>query len=85
MATVKQYMQILRDRQAVIANKFGADVTRIDKQSRVLNLALLALLAVLIKTLVDKGVVTDAELTATLNTARDDAYAGEPAAPPDPQ
>lgn len=82
MATVKQYIQALRDRQIVIARKFGTDVTRIDMQARVLNLALLALLAVLIKTLVDKGLITDAELTATLNAARDDGYDRESGEPP---
>lgn len=82
MATVKQYIAALQDRQIVIARKFGVDVTRSDMQARVLNLALLCLLAVLIKALVDKGVITDAELTATLNAARDDAYPREPAEPP---
>jgi hypothetical protein len=79
MATVRQYIQALQDRQVVIARKFGAEITHVDKQYRVMNLALLALLAVLIKTLVDKGVITDAELTAVLNTARDDnTYPEEP-------
>jgi len=82
MATVKTYIQALLDRQTIIAKKFGADLTGADKQTRVLNLALLVLIAVLIKTLVDKGLITDAELNATLNAARDDAYPDEPLKPP---
>lgn len=82
MATVKQYLVQLRQRQDAIARKFGADVSRAGKSARVLNLSLLCLLAVLIKTLVDKGVLTDAELVATLDAARDDAYPDEPVEPP---
>lgn len=85
MATVKVYIQALLDRQAVIARKFGTDITQTDKPNRVQNLALVALVAVLIKTLVDKGLITDAELTATLNAARDDTYADEPISPPPPE
>lgn len=82
MATVKQYIQALQDRQTIIAKKFGADITGADKQTRVMNLALLALIAVLVKTLVDKGLITDADLTGTLNLARDDNYQNEPLDPP---
>jgi hypothetical protein len=82
VATLAAYVQALRDRQVVIARKLGSDVSRSDKQTRVLNLSVLTLLATVIKTLVDKGVITDAELLATLDTARDGAYADEPAEPP---
>lgn len=78
MATVPQYLSALRQRQMVISRRLGAALGLADKQSRVLNKSLLILLAVLIKTLVDKGVVTDAELAATLDAARDAAYAEEP-------
>lgn len=82
MATVKQYVQQMLDRERVIARKFGVDLSQADKQTRVLNLAFLALLAVVVKTLVDKGVITDADLTATLNAARDDTYEDQPIEPP---
>lgn len=82
MATIKQYVTQLRGRQEVIARKLGCDITRSGKSDRVQQLADLVLLAVLIKTLVDKGVITDAELIATLNAARDDAYDDEPIEPP---
>jgi hypothetical protein len=82
MATVKTYVTQLQNRQIVIARKFGCDIAQADKQTRVLNLSVLALLAVVIKTLVDKGVITDAELLATLDAARDDTYPDEPMEPP---
>lgn len=68
----------------MIARKFGSNLDGAGKQTRILNLALLTLIAVLIKTLVDKGLITDAELTATLNAARDDLYADEPTELPPP-
>lgn len=82
MATVKQYTQQIRNRQTVIARKLGCDINQSDKKTRVVNLALIVLIAVLVKTLVDKGVITDADLAATLDAARDDAYDDEPIDPP---
>ncbi|HET6214915.1 MAG TPA: hypothetical protein VFE14_18755 [Micromonosporaceae bacterium] len=82
MTTIATYVQQMRDRQAVIARKLGADIGQVDKQTRVQNVATLVLIAAVIKTLVDKGVITDAELLATLNAARDDVYTDEPAEPP---
>jgi hypothetical protein len=70
------------DRERVIAGKFGTDISRADKQTRVLNLAVLALLAVVVKALTDNGVLTDAQILAVLNAARDDAYDDEPVEPP---
>lgn len=81
MATVKAYVTALSNRQQVIAMKYGADITRTSKTTRVAVRSVLVLLAVVIKTLVDKGVITDAELTATLDAARDDAYDDEPVDP----
>jgi hypothetical protein len=78
---VKAYVQALRDRQLIIGEKLGTHLQGTPKEDRVLNLSVLALLSVLIKTLVDKGVITDAELTATLNEARDDAWPDEPNLP----
>jgi hypothetical protein len=83
MTTIPTYVQQMRDRQAVIARKLGSDIGQVDKQTRVANLSLLVLLAAVIKTLVDKGIITDAELLATLNAARDDTYADEPLNPPE--
>lgn len=81
MPTVKAYVAALSNRQQAIAMKYGADVTRTSKTTRVAIKSVLVLLAVVVKTLVDKGVVTDAELTATLDAARDDTYDDEPVEP----
>lgn len=81
MTTVKQYVQQMRDRQAVVARKLGGDVFRSDKTLRVLNLSELTLLAAVVKTLVDNAIITDAQLLATLDAARDDAYTDEPIEP----
>ena len=83
MATVKQYIVALRQRQDVIAKKLGCVISQEPKGARVINISLLALLSVLIKTLVDKGVITDAELVATLQAAADDVWPDEgPIVPP---
>lgn len=77
--TVKQYIRAMWTRQEVMARRMGCDITASGKSTRVLNLSLVALVAVLVKVLVDKGVITDSELTAALNAARDDDYDDEPA------
>lgn len=78
MATIPQYIDHMRSRQAAIANQMGSDLTAMDKQHRVMNLSLMAFMAVIMKTLVDAGVITDAQLLATLNAARDGTYPDEP-------
>lgn len=84
MTTVKQYITQMRDVQRSVALQFGADVSQLDKQARVLNLSILALLAVLIETLTDNGVITDAQLVAVLDAAIADNYPDEPVNPPSP-
>lgn len=79
--TVKQLIAAMRARQDAIARKFGCDIASASKQWRVLNLSILALLAVLIKTLIDQGVITGAQLMATMDAARDDTYDDEPVDP----
>ena len=69
MTTVKQYVTQMRGIQRNIAIQYGSDVSQLDKQTRVLNLSVLALLAVVIKTLTDNAVITDAQLQAVLNAA----------------
>jgi hypothetical protein len=85
MATVAAYVTQMLTRERVIAKKLGCDIRQADKPTRVLNLAMLVMLAVVVKTLVDKGVVTDADLLATMDTARDDAYNDQPTEPPPPE
>ena len=82
MATVKQYVHELRERAVIIALKRDVDVRGADKQTRVLFLSILTILAVVVKVLVDKGFLTNAELAAGLDAARDDTYDREPTEPP---
>ena len=84
MTTVKQYVTQMRGIQRNIAIQYGSDVSQLDKQTRVLNLSVLALLAVVIKTLTDNAVITDAQLQAVLNAAGADTYPDEPVNPPPP-
>lgn len=76
MATVKQYVVNMRMAQRDVAIKLGSGLN--DKRSQVLVTSVLAILGVLIKLLVDKGVVTDLELQNALNSAQADTYSDEP-------
>jgi hypothetical protein len=76
MAGVKAYVIAMRTAQQGVAMKLGSSLG--DKRSQVLVSSVLAVLGVLVKLLVDKGVITDQELQAALNTAQGDAYPDEP-------
>lgn len=78
MATIKQYVTNMLDVERKVAWKLDADISQLSKEFRVLNLALLMVIAVVIKTLTDNGVITDAQLNAVLTAARDDSYTPEP-------
>ncbi len=64
MATIKQYMKSMWTNQKIIAQKLGLDLRWSDQQTRVMALSTDACIAVLVKTLTDKGVITDQELQA---------------------
>jgi hypothetical protein len=85
MATIPTYVNQMLTRQRAIAKRLGCDIRQADKPTRVLNLALLVMLAVVVKTLVDKGVITDQELMGTMDAARDGIYDDEPIEPPPPE
>lgn len=84
MATVKQYVNNMLDVEQKIGRKYDCDITQMPKELRVLNLAILAVIAVVVKTLTDNAIITDAQLNATLTAARDDTYPREPDVPPPP-
>lgn len=84
MAAIKVYLDSIRQRELAIARKLGADLASLDSQTRVLNLALLSVIAVLAKTLIENGVITVAQLNAVLDSARDDTWWTEPTDPADP-
>jgi len=76
MATVKAYVVAMRAAQQNVATKLGSSLA--DKRSQVLVTSVLAVLGVIVKLLVDKGLITDAELQAALNSAQADTYPDEP-------
>lgn len=84
MAAIKVYLDSIRARELAIARKLGADLAGLDAQTRVLNLSLLSVIAVLAKTLIENGIITVAQLNAVLDSARDDTWWSEPDAPADP-
>jgi len=76
MATVKAYVVAMRTAQQGVAIKLGSSLS--DKRTQVMVTSVLAIVGVLVKLLVDKGVLTDQELQAALNTAQADGYPDEP-------
>jgi hypothetical protein len=78
VATIAQYTKIMRDTQADIARKLGVDLSSADQQTRAIALSALAVQAMLIKVLVDKGVVSNAELLAASNAVRSANYMPQP-------
>lgn len=82
MATVRQYVTQMRGTMNTVATQMGVDVTRTDKQARVTVTCLLAIIAVVVKTLVDKGVISNAELQATLDGAVGEVWPPESDLPP---
>lgn len=70
MTSVPQYVKIMRDTMWDIAERFGVDMAQEPKALRAGLLSVLAVQSILIKTLVDKGVITDAELLAAVNAVR---------------
>lgn len=69
MATTRGYWNVLRTTRDLIGMRMGVDVNGCGKEARALANANLAAVAIVIKALTDKGVVTDAELQARANAA----------------
>lgn len=65
MATLVQYLQQLRAMHRATARKLGMDLQAQDVGDRILTASAGAVIAVIVKTLVDKGVITDDDLAAT--------------------
>lgn len=70
MATLPQYLKVLRDTAWDVAMRFGVDLRHEDKAMRAAIMGVLASQAVLIDKLVEKGVVTDQELLQAINKVR---------------
>jgi hypothetical protein len=70
VATIPQYVTIMRNTAWDIARRFGVDLQYEAKSDRAQMLGVLAVQAVLLDVLVKKGVVTDAEMLAAINAVR---------------
>lgn len=78
MATIAQYVNRMRIVHSQVGAKLGTDVSGLPKGLRASDMAILVVIAVVLKTVVDKGLVTDAELLAQLDALADGSYADEP-------
>jgi hypothetical protein len=72
VATVQTYVSQIQQVQQQVAMKMGSSI--IDKRLRILLASSAVPVAVLIKVLVDKGVVTNAELQNALTAAMNDVW-----------
>lgn len=72
MATVQTYVQNILNVQRQVAMKMGSSV--LDKRLRIILASSAVPVAVLIKVLVDKGVVTNLELQNALDAAMNDVW-----------
>jgi hypothetical protein len=70
MTTVVQYVKLMRDTMADVSERFGVALDYEDKSLRAGLLSTLTVQAILVKALVDKGVISDDELLAALNAVR---------------
>jgi len=82
MATTKQYWLMLRMMSRTVSVKFGVDLKEADQNTRALVAIVGAMFAMLLKLLVDKGVITDDDIQAAWVDARDNnQWDPEPAQP----
>jgi hypothetical protein len=70
MATIPQYVTVMRNFQWDICQRLGIDMATATATERALALSNLAVQATLINLLVSKGVITDQELLAAVNAVR---------------
>lgn len=70
MASLKVYGRTLWELQQTICNRVGFDLRRSSTETRGVVISVDATFALLIKALVDKGVFTDAELNAAVQSVR---------------
>lgn len=69
MATLSQYFTQLRTKQDALSKRIGSWLPGMAVEPRVVLACSDATFAVLMKLLVDKGLITDAELQAAFNAA----------------
>jgi hypothetical protein len=81
MTTVRQYWNSLVATRNTVALRLGVSVPDTQKTARALANADLALVAVVCKAIVDKGLLTDADLQAARDAAIADTWNDEPDLP----
>lgn len=74
MATVRQYYNNLKDARDQICTFMGSTAAGRPSDQRALTNSTLAAVAIVVKALTDKGVITDAELLAAKNAALADLW-----------
>lgn len=79
--TGKQYLARLRRFTVRVASALGSDVSGSSTELRCAVMAVLCVVAVLIKLLVDAGLLTSDQVAAALTAAEDDLYEREPTNP----
>lgn len=84
MATVKQYVDALTVKQDYLcANHLGIDISRAGStELRTVNLLLKVWLGGVMKALVDKGLLTDAEISDAIDSTLTDGWSPVPLQPP---
>lgn len=75
MATFRQYATQLFAAQQEIALRLGSNLS--EKNNRILVQSLLATIAILVKAIVDKGLLTDQELIAARNAVLGETWPEE--------
>lgn len=69
---VYQYVDpLLRRQAAALREKLGVDIMAVDPQTYRINLTTLILVGVVMKAMVDKGIMSDAEWLARVDSALD--------------
>lgn len=77
MASYRQYAGQLWTTQKAVALRLGSDLSTADKRTRIVMQSLLAVVAIVVKALVDKGVLTDQELANARNAVLNETWPEE--------
>ena len=70
MATLPQILKVLRDTAWDISMRFGADIKHSDKTLRAGLYGVLGVQSIILKRMLDKGLMTEAEMMAAINAVR---------------
>jgi hypothetical protein len=84
VTTIGQYGGVLRPAVEKFSASLGVDLAMESQSIRVAVVSVLFIVSILIKLLVDSGVITDSELLAELDTALAGRYPPEPVVAPQP-